>query len=358
MARDTATRLLISLTALLSLTAASAADIAGSASAAPAAPAGDEVLVLRGRTELPGYTGDFDHLMADPASNRLFMAAEDHGTVEVFDLKSGKHLRTLKGFENPHSLLMIPGRHQILVTDGSATVKLLNDRTLARVGEIKLHPGADSIGYDAASGHLYVVTGGKDVKLQESWLEEIVPQTGKQIGSLRFDANHVEALAVEQHGVNLYINITDKNELDVVDKRRLAVTARWPIREAQQNALVQIDEKTHRLFVVTREPGKMLVLDAGSGATLASFEAPGHVDGEIFDAANRRVYAPGGDGWIGVYQEIDAGRFAELARVTSAEGAKTAILVPALHRLYVAVSPGERHSGGAVLWFDVKPARH
>lgn len=353
MARDTAIRILIGLTAVVTLTAASAADIAGAARTAT----GGQVLVLQGRTELPGYTGDFDHLMADPASNRLFLAAEDHGTVEVFDLKTGKHLRTVKGFENPHSFLMIPSRHQILVTDGSATVKLLNDRTLAHVGEIKLHPGADSIGYDEASGHLYIVTGGKDVKLQESWLEEIVPHTGKQIGSLQFDANHVEALAVEQQGPNIYINITDKNELDVVDKRRLAVTARWPIREAEQNAMAQLDPRTRRLFVVTRKPGKMLVLDAGSGATLASFEAPGHADAEIFDAGNRRVYVPGGDGWIGVYQENDADHFAELARVTSAEGAKTAVLVPELHRLYVAVSPGERHSGGGVLWFDVKPAR-
>jgi len=31
-------------------------------------------------------------------------------------------------------------------------------------------------------------------------------------------------------------------------------------------------------------------------------------------------------------------------------------LVPELHRLYVAVSPGEAKTGAAVIWFDVKPA--
>lgn len=342
---------------LIGLMGASA--VAAHGVSTPSGPtAGSLPLVLRGRTPLPGYTGDFDHLDADLKSNRLFLAAEDHGTLEVFNLRTGRHLRTIHGFDTPHSIFPVPRKHELLITDGSDTIKRLDDRTLATIGTIKLHPGADSIGFDASSGHLFIVTGGKDVKLKDSWLEEIVPQTGKLIGTVHFDANHVEALAVEQHGSHIFINVTDKNEVDVIDKRSLRVVARWPIHEARQNALAALDEKTHRLFIVARDPGKMIVLNSDTGATLASFEAPGHVDGEVFDAANRRVYAPGGDGWIGAYQEIDADHFAELARVPSAEGAKTAILVPQFHRLYVGVSPGERHSGGAVLWFHVAHVAH
>jgi len=328
--------------------------------AAPLLPATSPALplVLLGSTALPGYTGDFDHLVADLKSNRLFLCAEDHGTLEVFNLRTGKHLRTITGFETPHSIFPVPGRHELLITDGSKTVKRLDSRTLATIGTIELHPGADSIGYDAASGHLYIVTGGKDVKMADSWLEEIVPQSGKVIGTVHFHANHVEALAVEQHGPHIFINITDKNELDVIDKHSLAIVARWSIHEARENALAALDEKTHRLFIVARNPGKMIVLNSDTGATLASFEAPGHADGEVFDAANRRIYAPGGDGWIGVYQEIDANHFAELAHVPSAQGAKTTILVPQLHRLYVGVSPGERHTGGAVMWFAVPHPAH
>src|SRR5579871_6686997 len=134
-----------------------------------AAPAGggtdaDAVLVLNGRSELPDYSGDFDHFAVDLPGNRLFLAAEDHGTLEVFDLANGKHLKTVGGFETPHSIFLIPQKHQLLITDGSDSVKLLDDKTLSVVGKIALHPGADSIGYDGASGHLYIVTGGKDVK--------------------------------------------------------------------------------------------------------------------------------------------------------------------------------------------------
>jgi len=337
--------------------AVAAIAMAPSTGAAPPAASGagsDSVLVLQGRTELPGYSGDFDHFAVDLQGNRLFLAAEDHGTLEVFDLHTGKHLRSVKGFETPHSIFPIPQTHRLLITDGSESIKLLDAQTLASVGTIKLHPGADSIGFDSSTGHLYVVTGGKDVKLKESWLEEIDPVTTHKLGEVHLDADHVEAMAVEQHGPHLYINVTDKNYLAVIDKAARRIVARWPIDGAAQNALAQLDEATHRLFIVARDPGRFIVLNSDTGAHIASLAAPKRVDAEIFDVANRRVYAPGGEGYIGVYAEVDPGHFAELAQVPSSVGAKTAILVPELHRLYVAVSPGEGKSGGGIIWFDVK----
>ena len=64
-----------------------------------------------------------------------------------------------------------------------------------------------------------------------------------------------------------------------------------------------------------------------------------------------------GDNYIGVVEQKDADHYQEVARVPSAPGARTAILVPQLSRLYVGVSPGEGKVGGAVLRYDVLPAR-
>src|SRR5215469_17654825 len=55
--------------------------------------------------DLPGYSGDFDHFAVDYDRNRLLLAAEDHGTVEIFDLNTSDHLRSVGGFGNPHSIL-------------------------------------------------------------------------------------------------------------------------------------------------------------------------------------------------------------------------------------------------------------
>ena len=56
----------------------------------------------------------------------------------------------------------------------------------------------------------------------------------RKISEVHFDANHVEALAVQQSGPRLYVNVTDKNDLAVIDKPSHKVVARWPIKEAEQ----------------------------------------------------------------------------------------------------------------------------
>jgi len=315
-------------------------------------------LQAAGRTGLPGYSGDFDHFGVDLKGNRLFLAAEDHGTLEVFDLHSGAHQRTVNGFQNPHSILYISDLNRLLVTDsGPGMTKVLDATTFKVQGSIKLVPGADSIGYDAPRNRLYVVTGGKDVDMKSSVLAEIDPRTGIHHGDVSFDANHVEAMAVEQQGGRLYINVTDQNYMAVVDKDKHAIIARWPVKEAQQNAPVAFDEENHRLFVVTRKPGMLVVLNAMTGESITSFKAPEHCDEVVFDAANHRIYVAGGEGYVGVYQQVDADHYLQLPSVPSAKGAKTAVLVPSMNRLYLAVSPGEGNSSGAgIMWFDVLPS--
>src|SRR6185437_10960910 len=169
---------------------------------------------------------------------------------------------------------------------------------------------------------------------------------------LEFDSNHTEAMAVEQNGDKIFINVTDKNYLAVVDKKTLTVTARWTIKEAKQNAPIAMDEANHRLFVVTRDPGKVVVLNSDTGETVATFEAPGRADEAVWDAGNKRLYVPGGEGYIGVYEEQDPDHFVELPHVASGAGAKTEILIPQLKTLYVAESAGDA-KGGAVLKYDV-----
>jgi hypothetical protein len=65
-------------------------------------------LKLVATTPLPGFSGDFDHFAVDLKGNRLFLAAEDHKTVEVFDLKTGKPIRSISGFSEPTRLSIFP----------------------------------------------------------------------------------------------------------------------------------------------------------------------------------------------------------------------------------------------------------
>jgi DNA-binding beta-propeller fold protein YncE len=325
-----------------------------------AALAADEALRLVGRVELPGYTGDFDHFEYDLKGNRLWLAAEDHGTLDLFDLKTLKKQKSVKGIvETPHGILYVPAKNRLVVTDsgGDMLTRVIDASSHKVTGTIKLAaPGADAMGYDADRKRLYIVNGGRDAKMQETYLSVVDPVTLQRLGDLKFDTEKVEAMAIEGKGNKLYINVTGKNYMAVVDKLTLKVLATWPIKEAEQNAPLAFDEPNKRLFVVTRKPGKLIVINAETGASVASFKAPERCDQVIWDAANRRIYALGGEGYIGVFQQKDADHYDELAHVTSATGAKTGILVPELKRLYVAVSPGEAKTGAAILRYDLVSA--
>lgn len=310
-------------------------------------------LTLAGSIDFPGYTGDFDHFAIDARDHRLFLAGEESAELEVIDLRSGQLIRRVKGYGAPHSLLVMPGRGELLVIDGEKASPVLDAATLKVKRSYALPKGADSAGYDRSTGHLWVVTGGKDVPQKDSNLIEIDPVTGKTIKSVHFDADHVEAMAVEQAGPNIYINVTDKNVLAVVDKASGKIVRQIPIKEAEQNAPIAMDETNHRLFVVTRKPGKLLVLNADTGATIASFVAPARTDEVVWDAVNRRVYVAGGEGYISVIEQNDPDHYREAARIPSMAGAKTAVLDSAANRLWVAASPGESKAMGKVLKFNV-----
>ena len=96
---------------------------------------GGAALTLVKTVTLPGYTGDFDHFAIDRQRGRILVAAEDHATLEVFDLKTGNHLRTITGFGAPHSILVRPGSSNILVTDsGKEMTAVLDAETYAQEG--------------------------------------------------------------------------------------------------------------------------------------------------------------------------------------------------------------------------------
>lgn len=143
--------------------------------------------MLRGRTNFPGYNGDFDHLFADLKENKLFVAAEDHGTVEIFDVRTGTRLKSLTTFKTPRAFFLVPGTHRLIVTDDSGP-RIIDDHTYKVLGRIKVAPGADTEYYEPSTKHLFIVTRGADVHLKHRWLNG----TGRVQRKHKFDCDHVE----------------------------------------------------------------------------------------------------------------------------------------------------------------------
>jgi DNA-binding beta-propeller fold protein YncE len=314
----------------------------------PSMAGADPALRLASRTDMPTYQGDFDHFGADLKGNRLFLAGEDGGTLEVFDLRSGNRITSVPGMETPHAIHFQPDRNRLIVSNsGDGMSKVVDGRSYEVVDTIKLTPGADVMSYDSSAKQLWFVTGGKNAaqKLPKTVLAQIDARSGKLLGEVTFDTDFTEGVVAEQSGSRVFVNVAGKSEIAVLDKKSRKLLATWPVKEGQNNSAIDLDEKNKRLFIITRKPFKLVVLSTVNGEAVASFDAPPRTNGMTFDARNRRIYATG-DGYVAVFRQIDADHYEELDRVPSEYGAKTSFLVPSLNLLYVAVGASDKGKAG------------
>jgi hypothetical protein len=114
-----------------------------------------------------------------------------------------------------------------------------------------------------------------------------------------------------------------------------------------------LDEADHRLFIGCRAPARMQVYDTESGKSVASVDIPGTTDDLFYDAARKRIYVLGGEGYVDVYAQENPDEYARLARVAAPVGSRTGLFVPDLNELFVAVSQSAKQSA-ELLVFGVR----
>ncbi|MGA8538474.1 MAG: hypothetical protein WB566_03195, partial [Terriglobales bacterium] len=201
---------------------------------------------------------------------------------------------------------------------------------------------------------VYIVTGGKDVDMKTAELAAVDPDTGEKKGAIVFQDDHVEAMAIEKDGDRLFINLTQTNKLAVIDRKAMKIIALWPVPAAQQNAMVVFDAAHHRLFLGCRKPGMVVTMNSDTGQVTGTAAGPLRSDELILDAASHRLYMPGGEGYIGVYDTSDPDHLKLLSKVPSAPGAKTGTLLPDMKEIVLAASPGETKAMAKVLTFTLQ----
>ncbi len=313
-------------------------------------------LKLIATTPLPGFSGDFDHFAVDLRGNRLFLAAEDHKTVEVFDLRTGKSLHSITGFGQPHAILFLPDTNKLIVTDGDdfGRVALVDGKSYEILDTIKLPPGVDGAIFNPLTKDYYVESGG-GTGAATHLLNIIDAKNFKHVGDITLPGNHSEAMAVDRAGKKLYVNLTGTNEVGVVDLATRQLISRWPVPNAKVENSMVLDEPNHRLFIATRQPPTFFVFDTDTGKVVTSLPCAPFNDDMWFDRPRKRIYATGSETTT-VIQQRDADHYEHVAEVPTGYRAKTSILVPELNRLYVAVSgKGKPDAKLALQIFQIQP---
>lgn len=315
-----------------------------------------EPLKLVATISLPGLKdGDFDHFAPDIDGHRLFLTDEENDKVDVLDTATNARIHTIHDAKAPHAILYRKDLKKLFVVEGDASaVKVYDGETYKLLGEIKVSIDADSIAYDPATHNLYVVNGGREAHTPYSLISVIDTNTSKKLRDIKVDSNHVEAIVLEESGPRLFCNITGKNAVGVLDRNNGSHLATWPLPPADKsNVAMAFDEANHRLFVSTRNPGRLIVLNSDSGKVVAEHPSVGMVDDAAYDAKYKRIYLAG-DGYLDVFQQQDADHYSLLGKVQGSFRAKTGIFVPELNRYYLAV-PHHEGKDAEVRVYDIQP---
>ena len=286
-------------------------------------------LRLEKAIQLPNVQGRIDHMSLDAKTGRLFVSALGNNTVEVIEVPAGKRVKTIEGLQEPQGVLYVADANRLFVAnDKDGSVRMFDGTSYAPLKTLSYGDDADNLRYDSVHKRVYVGYG-------DGALGEIDAQ-GNKVAEVKLDA-HPESFQLESASPRIYVNLPDSRKIDVLDREKRTILASWKTDDALANFPMALDEKDHRLFVITREPPRLLVFDTGSGKIVQKLPAVGDSDDVFYDARRKRIYATGGEGEISIFEQRDPDHYVERGRIATVKGARTSFYSPELDRLFLAV---------------------
>jgi len=274
-------------------------------------------LVLTEAIPMTGVQGRFDHFGFD-GKNQLIVAALGNNSVEIIDISARVRSHSITGIPHPQGVVYAPESKKLFAASSKGQLFIYEGATFNLIKTIDFHGDVDNLRYDAAHQRVYVgygedetgAIGAVDATTNERVTEEY------KLGA------HPESFQLETSGSNIYVNLPDLKQIAVINRQTRAIT-RWPLT-LEHNFPMALDEVDHRLFVATHEPPRLAVFDTNTGQMIAALPCVQDADDTYYDAGRKRIYVPGGEGFISVFGQADAEHYRLLAKVPSTLGARTA----------------------------------
>jgi outer membrane protein assembly factor BamB len=263
-----------------------------------------------------GGEGGWDYVTVDAANHRLFVTRSSH--TQAIDTGTGKVLGDIPGQKGSHGVAIVPKLNRGFITDGGGTgaIVVFDLKTYAVLGKLAAMPDADGIIYDATTDTVLAVSGDSNALI--TFKPDVDPVNGKIDEPIKLPGAP-EFLAADGMG-KVYVNLQDKDQVAVVDLSSRKVVAQWPVAPGGKPVGMSMDVKHHRLFVGCRNPQKLIVMNAETGAIEAALPIGAGVDATAF--VDGQAFASCRDGSLTVAGE-KAGTFAVEQTVKTAEGART-----------------------------------
>lgn len=274
-------------------------------------------LVLTEAIPLEGVKGRFDHFAT--GGGRLFVAALGNNSIEVINTGARTLDHTITGVPGPQGVAFSPEANKLYAASGSGKVYIFDGKTYDLITTVDFPGGADNLRYDAATKRVYVGCGDDE---RTGAIAMIDAMTNQRLDEEYKLGGEPESFQLEKSGPNIYVNLPDLKQIAVINRTTKAIT-KWSLT-LEGNFPMALDEADHRLFVGTHQPARMAVFDTASGRMIAALPSVQDTDDIYYDAAYKRIYMPGGEGFIYVFQMDDPDHYRLLAKVPTVIGAKTA----------------------------------
>ena len=279
---------------------------------------------------LPEVTGGFNHMSADAEHHRLFATGTTKKTLEIIDVKSGKHLRSLTG-ESPAATMFAPEFNQLYVTRGHS-VCIYDGSTFDLLTNIDLHSSLDELEFDPYAKRLYVGC----MTSNMTAIAIVSLPDGKPKGEIKLPAKP-QGFAVEKKGNRIFANMPSLKQIAVLDREKQTLLETWPLKDVSGNYPMALDEVNHRLFVGCRRPAQLVVFDTATGKLVASVAISGDTDDLSYDAKAKRIYIACGEGSVNVIEQRDADHYQLAEQISVPPGSRNSFFSTDLNQFYLAV---------------------
>jgi len=304
------------LTLIITLTACQSNQTNTPSTAAPAAESAPP-MILTASIPLEGIKGRFDHFAS--GKGKVFLSGLGNNSVEVIDLFQGVLAHTITGVPNPQGVAFSPDANKLFVASEKGKVYIYDGDSYKQIAALDFEGGADNLRYDAATKRVYVGCGDDE---KTAAIAAIDATTNKRLDEVYKLGGEPESFQLEKSGPNIYVNVPDLKQIVVINRTTKALT-RWSLTVGQ-NFPMALDEANHRVIVGTREPATISVFDTGSGKMVASVPTVQDTDDLYYSTEHKRVYVPGREGAIWVYQQNDPDHYTLISKIPTVLGAGTA----------------------------------
>ena len=275
--------------------------------------------------EIPiGGAGAFDYLNVDSAAKRLYVT---HGTeVVVIDVTTNAIVGRITDTPGVHGIAFAPGGRGFTSNGRENKVSIVDLKTLQTLMKVETGANPDAILFEPKQKEIYALNHtGKSATVIDA-------ASGKVVTTIPL-AGEAESGQADPALNRVFVNIEDKNSVDVIDITTHTVVANWPVAPAEEPTGMAIDLEKHLLFV-GGGPNTVMI-DAKTGKVVASAPICGGTDATWFDAEAKLVFSSCRDGHIAVMKE-EGSKLTAVQSIPTVFGARTMALDPKTHRLYTA----------------------